>query len=260
MSYPKPRVSIVTPSLNQGNFIERTITSVLSQGYPNLELLVIDGGSTDQTLSILQKYTKQIFWISEPDKGQTDALNKGLKMVSGEIIAYLNADDVLFPGALEFVVDAFEKYPEAQWVTGRCRNINEDDEIVRSLIYHYKNWWLHFNNYQILLMTNYIAQPATFWRRSMLDHCGYFDDTLSYVMDYEYWLRMWAISPPIVINQDLAGFRIQRMSKTTSVGHTQEYIKEEQRIIAQYSTNRFWRWLHDIHRAFMTWTYLLINN
>jgi glycosyltransferase involved in cell wall biosynthesis len=255
----QPILTIVTPSLNQGRFIEATITSVLDQGYPRLEYIVTDGGSTDNTLEVLQKYSNSLHWISEKDNGQTDAINRGMQMASGGIVAYLNADDILLPGSLALIADLFSRNESVQWLTGQCRIIDEDGKDIRSLVSAYKNLWLYSKSYKALLMTNYISQPATFWRKSLLEQCGLFDESLHYVMDYEYWLRIWKTAPPLILHKDLAGFRIQRNSKTTSAGHLKGYIEEEERIIAQYAPSRFWSFIHDIHRLLMTATYSLIN-
>src|SRR5688500_4533124 len=116
-----PKISIITPSLNQGDFIEQTILSVLSQDYPNLEYLVVDGGSSDATLGVLAKYAGKVTWISEADKGQTDAINKGLRRATGSIVGYLNADDLLLPGTLNKIGEVFSDHPQARWATGTCR-------------------------------------------------------------------------------------------------------------------------------------------
>ena len=258
-SSSQPIITIVTPSLNQGRFIEATITSVLSQQYPRLEYIVMDGGSTDNTLEVLKKYSNSLRWISEKDNGQTDAINRGMRLASGDIVAYLNADDILLPGSLALIADLFSQHESVQWLTGQCRIIDESGKIIRSLVSAYKNLWLYSKSYKVLLMTNYISQPATFWRRSLLDRCGLFDKSLHYVMDYEYWLRIWKTAPPLILHKDLAGFRIQRNSKTTSAGHLKKYIEEEERIIAQYAPSKLWSFVHQAHRLMMTATYSLIN-
>lgn len=254
-----PQISIVTPSLNQGQFIEATIRSVLSQGYPNLEYIVTDGGSTDGTLSILNRYGDQIQWVSEKDAGQTDAINKGLRLAGGEILSYLNADDVLLPGTLREVAGIFTNRPEVHWLTGRCKIIDQDGRPVRAPIYHYKNLLLYSASYRLLLVTNYISQPATFWRRELTGLCGFLDEKFNYVIDYEYWLRLWKAAPPYIHHRDLAGFRIQRSSKTTSGGHLQDYIAEESQVVARHAPSRLWLRLHRLHRLLMTNIYRVMN-
>lgn len=137
-----PLISIITPSFNQGQFIEETLKSVASQTYKNYEHIIIDGGSTDGTIEILKKYQKKypdkIKWISEKDKGQSDAINKGLKMAKGEILCYLNSDDVFYYYTLETVVNFFKKHKEVYWVTGDYEIINEESKKIRSLIPIYK--------------------------------------------------------------------------------------------------------------------------
>ena len=254
-----PRISIVTPSLNQGNFIEATIQSILSQEYPNLDYIIIDGGSTDNTLSILKKYNGLIKWISEKDKGQTDAINKGFRLTDGDILTYINADDILLPDSLVNVANIFKKRAEVQWITGRCKIIDEGGNEIRRTIYLYKNILLHTSSYRLLLITNYISQPATFWRKELVDLCDFFDTKLNYVMDYEYWLRIWKETPPHVHHRDLACFRIQRNSKTTSAAHLQDYIIEESSVIKRHSPSKIWLQLHNLHRLFMTNIYRFAN-
>lgn len=254
-----PKISIITPSLNQGEFIEKTILSILSQNYPNLEYLVMDGGSSDNTLKILEKYIERIKWVSEPDKGQTHAINKGLRMTSGSIVGYLNADDLLMPGALWKVAETFTADPNVMWITGKCRIVNEENNEIRKSITKYKNILLHLRSFPLLLMTNYISQPATFWRREALNEVGPLDENLHYVMDYEYWLRLYSKYPPAFIPDYLASFKIHQKSKTTSTGHKGIYIDEEKDIIQRHTRSHSLLLLHNAHRSLMTHVYSLIN-
>lgn len=255
----KTKISIISPSLNQGNFIEETILSVLSQSYENLEYIVIDGASNDQTLSILEKYANKLIWISEKDTGQTNAINKGIRMATGDIIGYLNSDDILLPNALEKVAQVFQDNPKAMWVTGKSLIINEDGESIRKLITIYKNLHLKTHNFRSLLIADYISQPATFWRKEVVSEVGYLDESLHYVMDYEYWLRTYQKFKPIFIDTYLAGFRVHRASKTTEGTHTQRYLDEEKKIIRLYSRSTVWQWLNQFHRFFTNTIYHLIN-
>ena len=186
-----PRISIITPSLNQRHFLEGTIKSVLNQNYPNLEYIVIDGESTDGTLELLDRYGDKIKWISERDNGQSDAINKGLAMATGEIIGIINSDDVYEEGVFLKIGECFQRYPDILWVTGKCRIINEEGEEVRRLITAYKNFWLWLNLKNSLYVLNYISQPATFWRKKLVDQIGLFSETLHLAMDYDYWLRAY---------------------------------------------------------------------
>ena len=224
-----------------------------------MEYIVADGGSTDHTISILEKYSKKIQWYSKKDAGQTNAINNALRMATGEIISYLNADDLLLPDVLPLIARSFAEHPQVQWLTGRCKIIDETGRDTRSMISLYKNMLLYSHSYPMLLITNYISQPATFWRTSLLDRCGLLDESLHYVMDYDYCLRLWKTKPPLVLHKDLAAFRIQRDSKTTSSGHLDKYIEEERRIISRHTESKSWRFLHAAHRLLMTKIYSLIN-
>ena len=254
-----PKISIITPSLNQGAFIEETILSVLTQQYENLEYIIVDGLSKDQTLTILEKYSEKIKWISEKDTGQTNAINKGLRMATGDIIGYINSDDILLPNAITTVAKTFTENPDAMWATGKSLIINEQGDSIRKLITVYKNMHLRMHNFQSLLVADYISQPATFWRHEVIEQIGYLDEKLHYVMDYEYWLRTYQKFKPIFINADLAGFRVHHSSKTTEGSHTQRYLDEEKKIIRQYSHSKFWQRLNQLHRFMTNVIYLFIK-
>lgn len=178
-----PLVSIVTPSYNQGRFLKRTIDSVLNQDYPHIEYLVIDGGSTDESVSILRQYGEQFFWRSERDGGQSEAINIGLCEAHGDILAYLNSDDVLLPGAIATVVEHFRTHPKWDLVYGNAHLIDEADRVLGN----YPTAPYAFDR---LLQDCYICQPAAFWRRGITDRIELFDESLHYAMDYDYWLRI----------------------------------------------------------------------
>ena len=180
-------VSIVTPSFQQGSFIERTLESVQRQRAGRLageiEHLVMDGGSTDGTVAILERWRDRITFRSGPDAGQTSAINAGLALARGEILAYLNSDDIYCDGAVAAAVAAFERDPSADVVYGDAIHIDADDRIVGS--YPTEAWSL-----ERLQLVCFLCQPAVFFRRRVVEQHGPFDPTLDYCMDYEYWLRL----------------------------------------------------------------------
>lgn len=176
------RVSIVTPSFNQGKYIERTIQSVLSQNVDGLEYMVIDGGSTDETLQVLESYENRLFWTSERDRGPADAINKGFLRSSAPILGWLNSDDIYYPGALEAVLDFFEKNPHADVVYGDADHIDEAGTILEK--YPTEEW-----SWKRLHEVCFISQPAAFFRRRVFEKYGPLDVGLR-CMDYEYWLRL----------------------------------------------------------------------
>jgi glycosyltransferase involved in cell wall biosynthesis len=181
-----PLVSIVTPSYNQGKFIEDTLSSVKNQDYPNIEHIVVDGGSTDDTLGILEKFEKKynLRWFSEPDKGQSDAINKGFTMSKGEIIGWLNSDDVYFDKqAVSYIVEQFKSCHDIDVIHGDSLLINQDNLIFR--VRPAFPWF----SYGRLLRGNIIIQSAAFFRRSVVQS-NKLDISLDLVMDYEYWLRL----------------------------------------------------------------------
>lgn len=229
------KISIITPSYNQGNFIERTIRSVIDQAYPNLEYIVIDGGSTDGTLEILRKYETRLRWVSEKDRGQAEAINKGLKMATGDIVAYLNSDDMYLQNTLQDVNEFFQKNQGTKWLYGKCTIIDENDKIKRPLVTAYKNALMQHYSYFLLLCTNFINQPSTFWSRSMLEEAGFLDENEHLVMDYEYWLRIGCRHRPGHLNKYLAKFRLHNTSKSVSQFHKQ--FQDEMRISSKYNKN-----------------------
>ncbi|MGB6017710.1 MAG: glycosyltransferase family 2 protein [Nodosilinea sp.] len=208
--------SVIVPSYQQGRFIERTINSVLDQGI-DLEFIVVDGGSQDNTLDILRKYEGQLSWISEPDDGQADAINKGIEKSSGEIIAWINSDDIYYPGVLKNVQAIFEHHPEVQVVYGKADWIGANDEVLKS--FPTEPW-----NYAKLKESCYLCQPAVFFRRSLVARYGGLDRSLQYCMDYELWLRFGQYTDFYFLPEKLAGSRLYASNKTVGqafVVHTE---------------------------------------
>lgn len=240
-----PKIALVTPSFNQSPYIRRTIDSILTQGYPRLDYVVVDGGSTDGTLELLRSYGSRLRWISEPDRGQSDAINKGFRMVEGEIQGYLNSDDVLLPGSLAAVGDFFSQNPNALWLSGFCRIIDAHDRPVQSLVRRYKNFLLRHYRPWTLVMINYISQMATFWRSSAVDRIGTFSLDQHLVMDYEYWLRLSRLGRPGILHQELAAFRLHDEAKSTH--RYIEQFRQSAKVAMRQTSNPFLKLLSWVH-------------
>lgn len=231
------KVSVITPSFNQGKYIERTIQSVLNQkGDFELEHLIIDGGSTDNTLDILKKYKGRIDWVSEKDRGQSHAINKGFSKAKGDIIGWLNSDDLYEDGTIQKVMDIFKKDINCKWVAGRCRIIDENGKEIRKAVTNYKNKWLARYSYERLLVEDFISQPAVWFRKSFLNEVGLLDENLHYTMDYDLWLRMGAKAEPAIINDYIASFRFYSGSKTG--GELKKSLSEVRELCRRYANGR----------------------
>jgi len=202
-----PEISVITPSYNQGQFIERTIQSVLSQDVSQLEYFVADGGSTDETVGILKKYENRLDWVSEKDGGQTDAVNKGIRATSGEIIGWLNSDDIYYPGVLIAVKDFFDSHPDVDVIYGNANHIDTKDGVIEP--YYTEDW-----DYERLKEICFICQPSVFFRRSIIEQAGLFDEKLQYCMDYELWLRLGKLTNFVRLNKTLSGSRLYADNKT----------------------------------------------
>ncbi len=205
--------AIVTPSFNQGRFLRDAVESVLGQlptpGAPPflVEYMVVDGGSNDETLDVLREYASRLRYLSEPDRGQAHAVNKGVAMTSGEIIGWLNSDDYYLPGAFAAVAKAFHDNPETMVVYGG--GVDVDETGARLQEYPVEDW-----NYARLHELCYLSQPAVFFRREMVERYGGPDETLTYTLDYELWLRWGERVPFLRIPQPLAATRIYAATKT----------------------------------------------
>jgi len=224
-----PRVSIITPSYNQSSFIEQTICSVLEQGVDSLEYFIVDGGSSDSSVEIIRRYEGKLAgWVSEKDQGQADAINKGFKASSGEIIAWLNSDDAYQPGAIQTAIETFQQHPEAGLVYGNVVSIDENAQAFN--LQSFQPYTL-----QDLMSFRIISQPAVFMRRAVLEQAGLLDLSYHYLLDHHLWLRMAQVAPIAYIPQTLAAARYH--SKAKNLAHTAEFGREAFQIVDWMETD-----------------------
>jgi glycosyltransferase involved in cell wall biosynthesis len=216
----RPSLTIVTPCLNAAATLPATLASVRAQDYPGLEHIVVDGGSTDGTLELLRA-AEGVRWISEPDRGLADALNKGIAMASGDVIGELNADDVYEPGALDAAGAALGADPGAMWLTGQCRIIDAQGREIRKGVTAYKNRLLRHYSLGLYLTHNFISAPATFFRREALAEAGGFDLRYRISVDYDLQLRIAVRHEPLILHRYLASFRMAEGSLSMSGFRTQ---------------------------------------
>jgi glycosyltransferase involved in cell wall biosynthesis len=225
-----PKVTIITTSFNQGVFLERTIISVLNQDWHNIEYIIIDGGSADESQEIIRKYERYLFyWVSEPDKGQVNAINKGIKRSTGKYITWLGSDDILLPGALTKMASVLEKNPDTGIVYGGVAFIDEGDRVQK--IHTYPDMTIKKLLYD---KHSTIAQPSSMLRRNTLDAAGGLDESLTYCMDYDLWIRLIRISDTINLGETiLSGYRLHEESKT--VGSYTKMALEKIRVNRRYT-------------------------
>ena len=211
-----PKITIITPSYNQGQYIEETIRSVLLQGYPNLEYIIIDGGSTDNTIDIIKKYEPYLtYWVSEPDRGQTHAINKGLTKATGEIIAYLNSDDYYLPNTFFKVAKSFRSFPDADLFHGRCRYVNETGEKIGEQWGNISHFAEIIDLWGVWWQKQQFVQPEVFWTKRITNKVGLFNEDLYFVMDYDYWCRILQSNGKVgKIDAELTCFRFTSEQKS----------------------------------------------
>lgn len=213
----EPLVSIVTPSYNQAPFLEQTILSVLNQDYPTIEYIIIDGGSTDGSVDIIKKYEDRLaYWVSEPDRGQSDAINKGFARATGNVFGWLNSDDMYEEGAIARVAEHFIAYTECQLVYGEGRYVDEAGT------YLYPASYVQPFDRKRLLSFDYVLQPAAFWRRSLWERTGKLRLEYNWGMDWEWFLRAAYLTNFCHISQSLALYRIVSSAKTVTGGQKRQ--------------------------------------
>lgn len=225
-----PRISIVTPSYNQGQFIEETIRSVLLQGYPNLEYIIIDGGSTDNSVEIIKKYEEYLtYWVSEPDDGQYDAINKGFSRATGEIMAWLNSDDMYVPWTFKTVAEIFNKFKFVNWITGFPTSYNIHGSMVVVGAGQYRIYSKNFIRKGFYgPIGPWIQQESTFWRRELWEKAGgSMNTSYKYAADFELWQRFSTYDYLYTVTAVLGGFRHHPNQKTqTQMDKYYEEISE----------------------------------
>jgi len=234
MNYPK--ITIVTPSLNQGKYIEQTICSVLDQGYPNLEYIIIDGGSTDNTIDIIRKYESKItYWISEPDLGQADAINKGLSIATGSIFNWINSDDYLAPGALNFIGTYFYQNPDKYVLCGYTHCFYDEDNQTS----HTYRMGIEESVTDTVINVK-MNQPGTFYNLDVVTSLGLLNTSLRYVFDNELWFRFlykYGLSRVDTCRFLFSHFRLHESSKTVADGY--ELFENESQAIIYWLSVKF---------------------
>jgi glycosyltransferase involved in cell wall biosynthesis len=239
-----PKISIVTPSFNQKTFLEATIESILSQKYPNLEYIIVDGGSTDGSVEIIKKYEKYLhFWCSEPDNGQYEAINKGFSHANGEVMAWLNSDDMYFPWTLKTVGSIMSELPEVEWLTtfqpgiwdweGFSRGFNPIKGYSKEAFLD--GCYLPIQKYFL----GWIQQESTFWRKSLWEKAGgYISTELELASDFELWSRFFSYAELCATSSPLGGFRKQANQKTRQVS---KYMSEAKKSLIEYRQLSDWQ-------------------
>jgi glycosyltransferase involved in cell wall biosynthesis len=221
-----PRLSIITPSYNQGKFLEATIRSVLLQGYPNLEYIIIDGGSTDQSVEIIKKYEKYLFyWHSRKDRGQADAINQGLEKSSGDILGWINSDDVYVKGAFYKIVKAFHSHPDCIVVHGNRILINAVGQVTG---------WVCLPPFDPKTLVYNVCSETAFWQRSAMKEAGILNSSLQFAIDLEFFGRLYQYGKFLKLNDYLGYFRCYPETKSATIAHIgqEEAVREWRRLFS----------------------------
>ena len=244
-----PKISIIIPSYNKARFIGKTLDSIVKQKYSNFEVIIQDGGSTDGSLDIIKEYALKYpgvsKWESKKDKGQLDAINIGMRKASGEILTYINADDIYLPGAFGEVVRLYSENRDAYWFSGRGKVINDKGKEIAKPVTSYKNFLLSLNTPFLLLVTNYLMQPSVFIIKEAWKEFGPFAGTTDFVMEYDLWLKLAWKKMPITTDKYLSGFRIEPNTITKTM--TEKLLLEDEKIVRKYTSSSFVLFLHKLH-------------
>jgi glycosyltransferase involved in cell wall biosynthesis len=227
-----PLVSIVTPSLNQGRFIEAAIESVLSQDYPRIEYIVVDGGSTDDTLEVLARYGQRVTWISEPDQGQSHAINKGFRRARGDVLAWLNSDDAYLPGAVRAAVEHLTEHPDCAMVYGDGYLMDEAGRMTRPFPATEP-----FDLWKLVYVHDFILQQSAFFRRDAVAAVGYLDQSLHWGMDWDLFIKIGKRFRVDYLPKALANLREYGTAKTFSGGTRR--LSELVRVMRRHGTRRY---------------------
>lgn len=246
-----PKISIVIPSFNKVAFIKETLESIVSQDYKNYEVIIQDGGSTDGTLEIIEKYAKKfpklIQYVSRKDGGQLDALNKGMKKAKGDILTYINADDFYTKNAFKEISNAYKNNPESLWFAGRGIVVDGNNREIAKPITTYKNFLLSKNSYSLLLMTNYLMQPSVFIARKAYKKYGPFTGNKKFVLEYDLWLKIGQDQMPVVVDKVLTKFRFE--PGTISATQSKYLLECDEEVVKRYTTNGAILMVHQLHNS-----------
>lgn len=218
-----PKITVVTPNFNQEMFLEQTILSVLNQNYPNLEYIIMDGGSTDGSLDIIKKYEHKLtYWESQKDKGMYDAINKGFSNSTGKIMCWINSDDVLWNGALHYIANLFSSNPKVQWLQGFPSVINEQGAVILQRPPVYSKLFFYFKKHEKDFV--FIQQESTFWTRNLWERSGAkMNLNYSLAADFDLWMRFFKYETLYCTRQQLAAFRKRANQQS---GNTHLYLEE----------------------------------
>lgn len=256
-----PLISIVTPSYNQARFLEDTLRSVVAQAYPRTEHIVIDGGSSDGSVDIIRRYAPHLrSWVSEPDRGQSHAINKGLAQAQGDVLTWLNSDDTYLPGALDEVGRFFAGHPDIDLVYGDYVYTDAAGQPMR------RRHVFNSIAYESLLYHDYLGQPAVFFRRSLFGKVGPLDESLHYCMDWDLFLRMWPVCRPRHVPKVLATYRLDQAAKSnaedTEAAVAAAHLVQQRHMNRRFSQpwlNRAWHRGH-FYGSFLLRTWAVVRD